>query len=133
MFWQITAAIAATSGLIFAIFVFIYPRLQRRRRRKSLLSIDEFRKKVIDLGVKYTKAEITEEELVKFKTALDSIVEQLLGAINDISKVEARKYEYIGIIDPGRFSGVKNPEHQKYLAHCLKWVETAESIIDKYS
>lgn len=46
MFWQITAAFAATLGLLFAIFVFAYPHLQRRRRRKPLLRIVELRKQV---------------------------------------------------------------------------------------
>ena len=133
MFWQITAAIAATSGLIFAIFVFIYPRLQRRRRRTSLLRIDELRKQVITLGKKYRKVEITEEELEQFITALGDLRTQLLGAINDISKVDARKYEFIGFIDLSLYRSVKNPKHQEYLALCVKWVEISEAIIEKYS
>lgn len=133
MFWQITAAFAATFGLLFAIFVFTYPRIQRSRRRKPLLQIDELRKQVITLGEKYCKAEITEKELVKFTTALDGLRAELLGAINDISKAEARKYEYIGLIDPNRFEGVKNPKQKEYLAFCFKWVEITEAIIDKYS
>ena len=133
MFWQITAAIAATLGLIFAMFVFIYPHLQRRRRRKPLLRIDELRKQVIDLGGKYSKVEIAGEDLVKFTTALDGLRVELLNAIKEISKDKARKYDAVGVIDLSRWSRAKNPKHQEYLALCDKWVEIAEVILDKYS
>ncbi len=133
MFWQITAAISATLGLLFAIFVFAYPHLQKHRRREALLRIDKLRKSVITLAKQYRKVEITDEELVKFITALNGLRAEILGAINDISKVKARKYESIGLIDLNRFSGVKNPKHKEYLALCAKWIEIAEAIIEKYS
>ena len=132
MFWQITAAVAATLGLLFAIFVFVNPRLQKRRRRETLLRIVELRKSVITLAKQHKKAVITDEELEKFKATLDGLRAEMLGAINDISKVEARSYEYIGLIDESRFSGVKNLKHREYLAICVKWVEIAEAIIEKY-
>ncbi len=133
MFWQIAAAIAATLGLLFAIFVFAYPHLQRRRRKKPLLRIDELRKQVITLTEKYRKAEITDEELKDFITALNGLRLELLLAMHDVSKVEARKYKSIGLIDTERFAGVKNSKHREYLALGAKWVEVAEAIIDKYS
>ena len=98
-----------------------------------MLRIDELRKSVITLAKQYRKVEITAEELAKFIAALDGLRAEMLGVINDISKVEARKYEYIGLIDENRFSGVKDPKHKEYLALCVKWVEIAEAIIEKYS
>jgi len=133
MAWQITAAISASLGLLFAFFVFAYPHLQRRRRREPLLRIDEIRKKIIDLQRPYRKVTITQKELDTFKNGLDNLRVELLDAIKQISKAEARKYEYVGFIDLTTFSGVKDPKHKEYLALCIKWVEIAEKIIDKYS
>lgn len=132
MFWQITAAIAATLGLLFAIFVRTYPHLQRYRRRKQLLRIAEIKGQFIKLGNKYRKVKITEEELGEFKKDLKTYRGELLSELSKISKKEAKKYEHLGFVDLDKYKGVENPEHKEGLAICVKWIETAEKILDKY-
>ena len=133
MFWQITAAIAASLGLLFAIFVFIYPHLQRWRRRKPLSRIDELRKKMLGLQRQYTKPEIEDEEITTFGEAIDKYAKEFLNELKKISKEKARLYRNPGIFTMGGFRGVTNPEQWRLLASNRNWIEIIEKVIDKYS
>lgn len=133
MFWQITAAVAATIGLLFAIFVFTYPHLQRWRRSKPLSRIDELRKKMISLHNQYSKPGITDAEMTDLKKAIGQNKAAFINELKKISKEQARKYESIGFYKLGYFKGIDNTKHSRLLASNRTLIEITEKVIDKYT
>jgi hypothetical protein len=132
MCWAVAAAIAASAGLLFSIFIFIFPHIQRRKRRPCLSKIKELKREAIKLQNEHCRA-LGSKELDVFKTKVRSVKARLLDEIREISKDKAQQYEDFGEVDVKLFWNVKNEEQKIYLGVIRRCWGIADEVINKYS
>lgn len=132
MCWAVTAAIAASAGFLFSIFIFIFPHIQRRKRRPHLSQIKELKREAIELQNENFEA-LKRNELKVFKTKVEGVKTRLLDEIRKISKAKAQQYEDFGLVDVLPFWQVQNEEQKIYLGVIKRCWEVADEVINKYS
>ena len=144
MCWEVTAAIAASVGVILTVILFLVkPAIQRCRFKTPLKRISNIKDRAIELQNANMGRNLENDELEKFKSEVTKLKKELLEEIGKISKSMARQYENFGAVDTEMFRyrrvsktairELNSEEQIIYLGVVKRCWELTDKIIEKYS